>query len=362
MKKESTEAHLVTNRVTSRDIAERLGLHFTTVAEALRGSPRIKASTRERVEKTARQMGYFPDPVLNALNAYRHQKNSAIYQGTITWLNHYTQKAYFEQSEHGYHYDCYIGACQRAKKIGYKIESLWLGEPGMSMGRVADILLSRNPAGIIIPPQPEKADTLKLPWNRFSAVKIGYSAQDTQLPSVGPNQFNNTQRAYEYALNAGFKRIGLAGLKWIDDRVARAYSGGFFCARHRFGNHLTSIPLFLDESDNGEPPAFFNWLNYHQPDIILTFPGCFYFNQLKKANFSVPDMLSVISLSRPSASSKLTGINENGHTIGRTTVDILVGMICQFARGHINHERDTLISGRWINGTSVKPLNKQQNK
>ena len=54
-------------RVTLADIARVCSVHVTTVSLALRNSPRLPAETRERIQSTARRLGYTPDPWLRAL-------------------------------------------------------------------------------------------------------------------------------------------------------------------------------------------------------------------------------------------------------------------------------------------------------
>jgi LacI family transcriptional regulator len=86
-------------RVTVRDIAEEVGLHFTTVAEALRGSSRIKEATRLRVEEAAERMGYRPDPILSALSAYRSSDMRSSFQGVIVWINGFPSKNRFTEEK-----------------------------------------------------------------------------------------------------------------------------------------------------------------------------------------------------------------------------------------------------------------------
>ena len=61
---------------TIRDMAEALGLHFTTVGKALNNDPRISEATRYRVRKQAEEMGYSPNPLVSALMA--HKKSTAM--------------------------------------------------------------------------------------------------------------------------------------------------------------------------------------------------------------------------------------------------------------------------------------------
>ena len=53
--------------VRMKDVAERAGVSAATVSLALSGSPRISESTRTRVERAAREMGYLPHVGARAL-------------------------------------------------------------------------------------------------------------------------------------------------------------------------------------------------------------------------------------------------------------------------------------------------------
>src|SRR5690606_18100520 len=56
-------------RVTLSDIAKQAEVHVTTVSLALRNHPRLPERTRKRIQKIAEELGYQPDPVLQALVA-----------------------------------------------------------------------------------------------------------------------------------------------------------------------------------------------------------------------------------------------------------------------------------------------------
>ncbi|MFT6658180.1 LacI family DNA-binding transcriptional regulator [Maritalea sp.] len=49
------------NQVTIKDLARKLDLSITTISRALNGYSDVGAKTRERVQKTAREMGYTPN-------------------------------------------------------------------------------------------------------------------------------------------------------------------------------------------------------------------------------------------------------------------------------------------------------------
>ena len=59
---------------TSRDIAEIAGVSQATVSRALRNSPLVRAETRERIQKIARDLNYFVNR--NAASLRTHQSNT----------------------------------------------------------------------------------------------------------------------------------------------------------------------------------------------------------------------------------------------------------------------------------------------
>jgi LacI family transcriptional regulator len=61
--------------VTIRDVAQKLGLSIATVSRALDGYPDIALETRQRVQQTAREMGYTPN---RAARQLRRKKADAI--------------------------------------------------------------------------------------------------------------------------------------------------------------------------------------------------------------------------------------------------------------------------------------------
>ncbi len=56
-------------RVKLEDIARKLHISIATVSRALDKSPRVKISTREKVFKTAKEMGYMPNQIAKSLSS-----------------------------------------------------------------------------------------------------------------------------------------------------------------------------------------------------------------------------------------------------------------------------------------------------
>jgi DNA-binding LacI/PurR family transcriptional regulator len=58
---------MATRQVTVKDIARKLGLHYTTVSKALRDHPDLSAATKQRVLTLAEELDYHPNSIAKSL-------------------------------------------------------------------------------------------------------------------------------------------------------------------------------------------------------------------------------------------------------------------------------------------------------
>ena len=133
-------------RVTQRDLARLAKVSHTTVSLALRNHPSIPAQTRARITRLARKHRYQPDPMLDALNAYRVSRTPARFQGTIAWLTNFETAGAWRgmiQAE-GY----FLGAQEQAQRLGYKPAAC----AGSSSRRCPCLTASSPSRGIGFPP------------------------------------------------------------------------------------------------------------------------------------------------------------------------------------------------------------------
>lgn len=340
-------------RITVRDIADEVGLHFTTVAEALRGSSRIKEATRERVAAAAERLGYRPDPLLSALSAYRSSGLRSSFQGVIVWINGFPDKDHFAQDK-SFYGDCFKGAVKRAEVLGFKLEMFWIGEKRMSGKRASSILKARNILGIIVGPMPEITDQMDLDWESFNSLRIGYSLSDSRITNVISDQFANTQIAFERLMNDGFTRIGFACPRYLDNRVSNKFSGAYMSMVHRyFGDSL--IPMFLDDNADGDTGAFLAWYEKYRPEVIMAGGRSVYYRALLEAGIKVPETVQFVSLHCEYMRSPVAGISQNGKAVGTVAVDHLVGMIQRLKVGLESQPKTTTILGRWVEANSYQP-------
>jgi DNA-binding LacI/PurR family transcriptional regulator len=334
-------------RVTLRDIAAAAGVHFTTVSLALRNHPRLPRETCVRLQALAEKLGYVPDPMLASLANYRSNLRPAGYQATLAWVTaHPTRHGWRDWPIFGEHY---AGAESRAAALGYRLEEFWLGEPGLSAARAAQILQSRGITGLLIAPQPRAGATLELPWERFSAITIGYSLAQPQLHMACAHQYRCIRLALHELALRGYRRPGLVMLRSSDERVDHNWLAGLLV--EQFAGIAIAPPLLLEAWDEA---AFAAWLRRHQPDALVS--KCVEVEAaLLRLGRAVPRDIGVGFLTDTHPGDKHSGVDENPRQIGAAAVDFLIGMLHRNERGAPEHPHRLLIEGTWIEGRTVRP-------
>lgn len=341
-------------RVTVRDIAEELGLHFTTVAEAMRDSSRVSEKTRKRVKEAAKEMGYAADPMLAAFSAYCGNNRRSNFQGTLAWCNAFPEPDFFENCS-GFYNGCFVGAKNRAEELGFRLESFWIAEPGMNARRATEILLNRNVAGVIVGPLPiysDNWDKFELDWDRFRSVRVGNSRVSARLSKIKPDHFANLTMVYERLLGMGFSRIGYACTQQMDNRVNNHWSGAFWAKQHRL-NPDASIEPFLDPDPDICKESFLRWFERERPEVIMSGGTWRYLKALQEGGLSVPEDVQLVSLAADSPNNHFAGIVQNARLVGMTSVDYVNSAIQRFKVGLESHPKEVAVLGEWRDGFSI---------
>ena len=336
-------------RVTCHELGEKLGLSHMTVSRALRGHPSVAEGTRVRVQALAEEMGYRPDPALAALNAYRQAGKEPTYQAALGWLNTCPDPG--SAREKGNH--DFLGAEERARKLGYGLEEFWLPTPGHWKGLLRTCR-ARRIEGLLVPPLPRSGDEgffRDFPWQNFSSVALG-THYGTNLDLVINNQFESAARIVQELHALGYRKIAIV----MPERFARhtefQFLGGYLaeCAKRK------ARPLFLvDESVNDEQYAkqTARWINEHRPEaVIASGPGDI-FPALREAKMRVPEEIALAFLSRFEENPEVSGIDQDSRQIGMAGANLLVDLMRRNMRGIPDSPMRILIEGTWIAGTST---------
>lgn len=338
-------------RITIRDIANSLGYHASTVSLALRDDPRLPKKTRVAVQKAAAKMGYAPDPMVQALAAYRTAIKPAADHGTLAWLSNESAS----QIGPGYIFSRYLeGASNRARELGYKLEEFVLRAPQMTPRRMVQILQARGISGVVVAPQP--ADRIRarirMDWSPFSAVTIGYSLAWPPLHLITNHQYNTVKIAYRKLNSLGYRRIGLCIDRVINGRCNGGFLGGFLSESARWMSPQKLEPFVYDKWTTRE---FKKWYRDNKPDALILHDA----NNIERAiadlKVDVPGEIGMVCMTKTSRG--YASVDQNSEEVGIASIDLLVSMMHRNERGVPAISRCVLIEGTWQDGSTVRRVN-----
>ncbi len=338
-------------RKTMTDVARAAGVHPTTVSLSFRNHPSIPAATRQRICKIAEEIGYRPDPVLSALNAYRHE-NISHHEGAPLAYVHDAG----DSSESLAHREALCaGAFARAGRLGYRIERFEVGGSGLTYARLNGILRARGISGVLLAasaagggPRPE------LEWPHYCTVKIERHAHDPSLDCVATDRHGIVRLGLQQALECGYRRIGLVLPRRYDEESDLAWSSGYLAAQYRLPERLR-LPVYYTEGDrpgcDSDSSAFARWLGRHTPELVMA-QGDIIRPLLAAQGIVVPRDLAFVDIDLGPGSDD-AGIRHAGSSIGELAVDHLVRQMQHLRKGLAVSPTLTLVGGLWQDGASM---------
>lgn len=342
-------------RVTQREIAIKAGVGRTAVSLALKDHPKISKPTKARILKVAKSLGYVPDPMLSALAAYRTQKRTRAYQGSLVWLANATDDFKWRHASHYVGY--YEGAKERAAFHGYQLEEFTTEAREIYPTRIASIFRARSVNGILLCPQPKPDMDMAFPWEGFALVTFGYSLRSPLLNTVASAHFLNMRNAMRHLFEYGYRRIGLLIDRRLDERCGSNICAGFLIEQE-MNKKLKRIPPLLDYDSAPEHRAAYatllaSYVRQHDLDAIVTADYSI-LGVLRDAGLRVPQDLGVAGISLSSQEITLSGIVEDCAKIGAIAVDQLVGMVQRGEYGVPPMPIRTHLEGTWHDGQTLK--------
>lgn len=334
---------------TIREIAARTGLSKSAVSLALREHPRIPAATRERVLVAARALGYQPNPVFaQIMRAVR--ATGPVQTKAIIGILHG-----FAEAQPGrtipYHAEWVAGARERAERLGYVVDELWMSQPGLSTRRLSHIIRARGIHAVMIAPLPERR-SVDLDWDHFSAVTAGYSLVEPRLSRVVPNHQQAMLVCLRQLASRGYRRVGLL-MDGRLDPLARFNLTAPFLWYQRQLPRVTPLPPV--EFTLGSRGAFVRWLRRHRPEAVIAV-GRFFVDWIRAEKIEVPAELGVVCTSSTVAPPGFCCIDQQPRKLGEAAVDLLIGQMNRGDYGRPSNPKTVFTDVAWVEGNSLRTI------
>lgn len=334
-----------------RDVAERAGVSKMTVSLALRGNGRLPKATIERIRNIATEMGYVPDPVLQALNTHKQQLKTQDRGEVIGLLVDGPEREPWKR--HKFMDNYLTGMHDGAEQLGYRVEPFWFGDtPGK---RMEQMLLARGIRAVVLAPEPvNRLERLpmQLDWQRFSVLRVGRTHTEVRVPTVTPDHFGAMQMVLEQLHQLGYRRPFLIQTEMAESRVAYRYAASiqFFQPKIFSG---VRVPYFLCPSVEMNKEHIINCIKAEQPDVLISTNSSVLFF-LTNAGIRVPDEIGFVSLDLQENQPHVSGVDQDLARVGRVAIEMVDLLLRTNSRGESSTDHTVVIGGKWHPGSTVR--------
>lgn len=331
-----------------RQLAQQLGLSHTTVSEALRGSARVKPSTKAKVMKVAGAMGYKRNPLAGALMSEMRRSRAGTFRGVLAVVD-LDGPAGRPAGAVRYHTELAKGAAKRAEELGFKTDSFVVGKAGLSLERLDKILQSRGIGGIFLLPVRETPDLTRLDWTHFSGIYSDYVIERPGLHSVCPDHFRAMLTALERLWNLGYKRPGLMLNAAHDARLLHRWESAY----HAFQTHhegLTRLPPLIMSVPNEKD--FARWFRTVNCDVVMShLPDAL--DWMTRAGARVPETHGFCSLNVTNNTVPCAGLDLQPRLLGARGMELLIGQVLRNECGAPDMPMTTTVPAAWLDGPTL---------
>ena len=211
------------NPATVKTLASRLGVSTATVSFALGESPEVSPATRARVVAEAERQGYVGNPLIAA---WMRRVRGAAAAGGLPVVAYVT--GYSRQFHGDIPHLCELarGVEREAGRLGFPLAFFYDAGVGVSWDEVAERLSAAQVSGVILAPF-VKAAPVRLPWERFCWVAIGYSADRPPMHTIMDEHLLDTRAALDALARRGARRIGLVTAAVHESHFSHARTAAF---------------------------------------------------------------------------------------------------------------------------------------
>ncbi len=334
-------------KITLRSLAELCGVSSATASRALSGHPNVRAGVRERVLALAQEHGYTRNQLVSALMAHVRGDRTSRFIGNLAVVHVPSPK---QPKILPMQQRIINGAAGRARELGFQIDTFSLGAGGAGPATLGRVLRARGVLGVVFL-QPNSNDTTAgFPWEHFASLQIDYDSPHLVQHTVSLDHHFTLISALARLRALGYRRTGLFIARHKDERLVHKWSAAFRSFQQNQGG-IGEVPVLTREAITRT--EFMAWQRAHRPDLVIG-----HVDQalvwLKRAGIAVPKDIGFFNLNWNERTQSCAGLDLRPELHGIVAVETLAAQIHRNERGLSADPRTVMISGRWIDGSTLR--------
>lgn len=308
-------------RITIKQVADKLGVSMMTVSRALNNRPNVDEKTKKRVMEAAREMGYIQN----------HIAKSLVQKRT------YTVGIVVPEITHSFFPDAIKGMEEVINQAGYQIIFTHSAEDAKKEVAAIETLASKRVDGILISMAESVSDysiykqiiNMKLPIVFFDRCVYNIGAT-----CVGINDDESSFKITDFLINKGYKKIAhLAGPTSVSIGRERlnGYKRALINAELKFEEKYIRSAAFHEKGGYEAMKELLSLPKKELPEaVVCVNDPCAFgaMNAIKEAGLKIPQDIAIVGFSDDIRSElvtpALTTIKQPAYEIGKRAAQKLI--------------------------------------
>lgn len=332
---------------TLRSLAQLCGVSTSTVSRALAGHPNVRGALRTRILDAARRSGYSRNQLVSTLMAHVRKDRTRQFVGNLAVLHIPSPQ---QPDLLPMQLEIVRGAAGRAAELGFHLDVLQLGKDGAGAEAMGRMLRARGVLGVIFLQPNSNRSTDHFPWEHFASLHIDYNSPELRHHTVSLDHHFTLTTALHRLRDLGYRRAGLFITRFKDERLVHKWSAAFRSFQLNQGG-IGHVPVFM--RDTITKAELLAWYRRHKPDLIIG-----HVDQATRwfadEGIGVPQQLGYFNLNWNERTLPCTGLDLRPQLHGIVAVEALAAQIHLNERGLPADPRTVMISGRWVDGPTLR--------
>jgi len=304
---------------TLKDLANELGIHFTTVSRALRNHPNVSPETRKRVLELAEERGYQPDSIAQNLKSKKS----------------YTIAVMVPEIQNDFFSSVISGIEEVAYQEGYTIMVFQSNEDYQREQLNLRPIVSQRVAGLLISVSKSTLNGnhfKKLEKQHIPIVFFDRFCKDVKASRVYTDDYIGAMKAVEHLISQGYQRIAhLAGPESVS--VSKSRFEGYVHALKKHNVHIEESLIIYGgfQEEDGRQGLRKLLDNNLRPDAVFTvndFVASGVYLQAKESGILIPRDLAVVGFGNNNISKlmspPLTTVRQSTREMGIRAAKLLL--------------------------------------
>lgn len=336
--KKQAEAEKNAPPVTMAELAGRLGVSASLVSMALSGDAKVAAATRQRIQQAARELGYTRNTTASLLARRRHTRRAESGRLLVAALKTVREPVL-------------SGICEER---GVALEEVMMRAED-DPKRLLERLWNRGVSGILFSPEkcPWRVARLeKLPWHRFSVVKLARVHPELSFHLIRHAAFDFATLAVQRTCEAAKKRVCVLLWETGSDIDNQARLGALLAYRENRLPRGVELEwrMWKGPLDRADPEAL-AWLLERRPDTVLLFHNVMLYAleqgglpESFRARFHAIQHDRRFTWTRRA----LSGCDVSRESYLRRALDLLLELIGRGERGLVSSPMELVVEPMWL--------------